>query len=257
VLDGSDAVTANTALSYMQALIQRVSTDTERQWALRAGLKEAMLSALDVRTQVLYNPELNSAAFVVPGLIGVVMALMAALLTSTCIVREREVGTMEALLATPVRASEVILGKLLPYAGLAMIDIALCVAAGAAIFGVFPRGSLVQLIVVSAGFVLACLAMGLAISGLAGSQRTAIVGGIMTLMLPTILLSGFIFPIENFPRVLQGVAYLLPATHYLVAMRVIYLRAVSLLLFWRYLLALAVLMVVMLAAAVKVFRAKL
>ncbi len=257
VLDGSDSVTANTALGYARALVTRVSGDAARLWALRSGLGETGLAGIEVRTQVLYNPELNSAAFIVPGLIGVVMALMAALLTSTCIVREREVGTLEALLATPVRAPEVIVGKLLPYAAMAMADVALCVVAGALIFNVHPRGNLLDLTFVSAVFLLACLALGLAISGRAGSQRTAIIGGIMGLMLPTIILSGFVFPLANMPLVLRAVANAMPPTHYLVLARAVYLRGVSVFVFWPHLLALAGLTAVIFTVAVRFFRARL
>jgi len=275
VVDGSDAVTAGTAIGYAQGLVARLGREMARQRALKSGLGGAppageQLAAgapataaagapagIDVRVEVLFNPGLSSAAFIIPGLIGVVMALMAALLTSTSIVREREVGTIEALLATPVRAAEIILGKLLPYAALGLVDIGLAVGAGALIFGVLPRGNALELVAVSAVFIIASLSIGLAVSGASSSQRTAIVGGLMSLMLPTILLSGFIFPVANFPAALRVVSYVLPATHYLVLMRAIYLRAVSLFLFWPYLLALAAETVIIFALAVKSFRARL
>lgn len=263
VVDGSDAVTAGTAIGYAQGLVARLGREMARQRALKSGLGgappagEQLTAGIDVRVEVLFNPGLSSAAFIIPGLIGVVMALMAALLTSTSIVREREVGTIEALLATPVRAAEIILGKLLPYAALGLVDIGLAVGAGALIFGVLPRGNALELVAVSAVFIIASLSIGLAVSGASSSQRTAIVGGLMSLMLPTILLSGFIFPVANFPAALRVVSYVLPATHYLVLMRAIYLRAVSLFLFWPYLLALAAETVIIFALAVKSFRARL
>ena len=263
VVDGSDAVTAGTAIGYAQGLVARLGREMARQRALKSGLGgappagEQLTAGIDVRVEVLFNPGLSSAAFIIPGLIGVVMALMAALLTSTSIVREREVGTIEALLATPVRAAEIILGKLLPYAALGLVDIGLAVGAGALIFGVLPRGNTLELVAVSAVFIIASLSIGLAVSGASSSQRTAIVGGLMSLMLPTILLSGFIFPVANFPAALRVVSYVLPATHYLVLMRAIYLRAVSLFLFWPYLLALAAETVIIFALAVKSFRARL
>ena len=257
VLDGSDAVTANTAFGYVRALVARLATDWSREIAARRGLSPRALRPITVSMQVLYNPNLDSAAFIVPGLIGVVMALMAALLTSTCIVRERETGTFEALLATPVRPAEVIIGKLIPYAAFSMIDIGLCVVAGILIFGVTPAGSMFQFTVASAIFVFACLAIGLMISGRAASQRTAIVGGIMALMLPTIMLSGFVFPIINFPLPLKVVANILPATHYLTAARTVYLRGVSLTACWQHVAVLLVLAGLAFAGAVKSFKAKL
>ncbi len=257
VVDGSDSVTAGTALGYAQALVARLGEEAGRRWALRSGLGSRWTPGIDVRVQVLFNPGLSSAAFIVPGLIGVVMALMAALLTSTCIVRERETGTIEALLATPVRAAEIIMGKLLPYAGLAMVETGVCVMAGALIFGVLPRGNLAELAAVSAVFIVASLSIGLTVSGAARSQRTAIIGGLLTLMLPTMMLSGFVFPIVNLPAVLRAIAYVLPATHYLVAMRAVYLRGVSVLVFWPNVLALSALTALLLALAVKSFRARL
>lgn len=257
VVDGSDPTTAGTALGYVQGLVARVGEDALRHRALRAGARLPSLAGISVRLQVLYNPGLQSAAFIIPGLMGVVMALMAALLTSTCIVREREVGTIEALLAAPVRPAEIIVGKLLPYGVLALVDIGLCIVAGALIFHVLPRGNLVELMVFSAIFILACLAIGLLISGRAGSQRTAIVGGLMTLMLPTIILSGFIFPIASMPLALRAVANILPATHYLVGVRAIYLRGVSVLGFWPNLVALLVETAIILVLSVRTFRARL
>jgi ABC-2 type transport system permease protein len=257
VIDGSDSVTASTALGYVEGLVSRMSTEVGREWAQRMGLKAAVLSPIEVRTQVLYNPNLDSAPFVVPGLIGVVMALMAALLTSTCIVREREVGTAEAMLVTPVKVSEVILGKMLPYATLAMVDIGLCIVAGGVMFGVLPRGSVAELFLVSAIFVLACVSIGLAISGWATSQRTAIVGGIMMLMLPTMIISGFVFPVANMPVVLRMVSFMLPATHYLVVARAAYLRAVSVFVFWRDLVVLCGIAGLVFCIAVKTFRGRL
>jgi ABC-2 type transport system permease protein len=257
VLDGSDSVTAGTALGYAQALTARLGEEVARRRALRSGLGRQVTAGIDVRVQVLFNPGLSSAAFIIPGLIGVVMALMAGLLTSTCIVREREIGTMEALLATPVRPAEIIMGKLLPYAALAMVDIGLCVGAGALIFGVLPRGNPLELAAVSAVFIIASLSIGLTVSGAARSQRTAIIGGLLTLMLPTMMLSGFVFPIINLPAVLRAVSYALPATHYLVAMRAVYLRGVSVMAFWPHVAALAALTALLLTLAVKSFRARL
>ncbi len=257
VLDGSDSTTAGTALGYAQALAAALSEEASRIWARQLGATASTLAGVTVRLDVLYNPGLSSAAFIVPGLIGVVMALMAGLLTSTCVVREREVGTIEALLVTPIRPAELMVGKLLPYAALAMVDVALCVVAGWLTFGVHPRGSLFELAAVSAIFIVACLSIGLAISGRADTQRTAIVGGIMTLMLPTIILSGFIFPIASMPPVLRAIANVLPATHYLVADRTIYLRGIGVQYAWQSLAALGLMAVVFFTIAVRSFKTRL
>jgi ABC-2 type transport system permease protein len=234
-----------------------LSEEAAQIWARQLGASASTLAGVTVRLDVLYNPGLSSAAFIVPGLIGVVMALMAGLLTSTCVVREREVGTIEALLVTPIRPAELMVGKLMPYAALAMVDVALCVTVGWLTFGVHPRGSLIELAAVSALFIVACLSIGLAISGRADTQRTAIVGGIMTLMLPTIILSGFIFPIASMPVVLRGIANVLPATHYLVADRTIYLRGIGLWHAWPSLAALGLQAVVFFTAAVRSFKTRL
>jgi ABC-2 type transport system permease protein len=234
-----------------------LSEEAAQIWARQLGASASTLAGVTVRLDVLYNPGLSSAAFIVPGLIGVVMALMAGLLTSTCVVREREVGTIEALLVTPIRSAELMVGKLLPYAALAMVDVALCVVVGAATFGVYPRGSLIEFVAVSVVFIVACLSIGLAISGRADTQRTAIVGGIMTLMLPTIILSGFIFPIASMPPVLRVIANLLPVTQYLVADRTIYLRGIGLWHVWPSLGALGLQAAVFFTAAVRSFKTRL
>ncbi|MCX7598962.1 MAG: ABC transporter permease [Armatimonadetes bacterium] len=256
-IDGCDAVTAGTAIAYANRLLARITQEELRHRAARLGLPESLLAGIAVHASVLYNPGLDSAAFIVPGLMGVVMALMAALLTSTCIVREREVGTIEALLATPIQPAELLVGKLLPYAAVAMIDIGLLALAGAVVFDVLPRGSFLQLFLLSAVFIAACLFIGIAISGRAGSQRIAIVGGLLSLMLPTIILSGFVFPLANFPWALKGISYILPATHYLVGVRAIYLRGVSPIVFWPNTMALVGEAVLLFLVALKLFRARL
>ena len=257
VVDGSDPTTAGTAIGYMQGLVARMGEEIARGRALKSGQASALADGIEVRLQVLYNPGLQSAAYIVPGLIGVVMALMTALLTSTCIVRERELGTMEALLATPTRSTEVIIGKLMPYAVLSLVDVGLCTGTGALMFGVLPRGSMVQLLLLSGVFIFACLSLGLLISAASGSQRIAIVGGLMTLMLPTILLSGFVFPIASMPVALRAVSNILPATHYLVGMRAVYLRGVSVTVFPANMLALLALTAVIFLLAVRLFRVRL
>lgn len=256
VIDGADPTKADTALGYVRGLIARMNGELSAAAGARSGARIAT-QPISVHLQVLYNPTLSSAAFIIPGLIGVVMALMTALLTSTCIVREREVGTIEALLVTPVRPADVIVGKLLPYGVLSVIDIVLCIVAGELIFDVFPRGSIPELMAYSIIYLLACLNIGLLVSGRAGSQRTAIIIGLMALMLPTILLSGFVFPISSMPAALRAVANAIPATHYIIGARAVYLRGVSTLVFWPNVLALLAMTAVIFFAAVRSFRARL
>lgn len=253
-VDGADPTKADTALGYMNGLIARMNAEHSAGAGAATGVSTRPIS---VRLEVLYNPGLSSAAFIVPGLIGVVMALMTALLTSTCIVREREVGTIEALLVTPVRPADVIVGKLLPYGVLSVIDIVLCIAAGELIFDVYPQGSIPELMAYSMVYLLVCLNIGLLVSGRTSSQRTAIVIGLMALMLPTILLSGFVFPISSMPPLLRAIANLVPSTHYIVGARAVYLRGVSTLVFWPNALALVGMTAAIFVAAVRSFRAEL
>jgi ABC-2 type transport system permease protein len=169
--------------------------------------------------RVLFNPELTSSHFIVPGLVAIVLIMICALLTSVAITREKETGTLEQVLTTPVRASQVIVGKVLPYLALGAIDAVLIFVAGRILFQVPMQGSILALAGYCLLYVLIALALGLLISALVRTQRVAMMLALVITMLPAMILSGFIFPVRSMPPPLQVVAHLIPATYFLRVIR--------------------------------------
>ncbi len=182
---------------------------------------------IEARVRALYNPSEKSALFLVPGLVAVIQTMMSVLLTALTVAREWERGSMEQLFATPVRRIEIVIGKLVPYFGVAMIQMLLVLAAGTWLFGVPIRGSIPLLFALSSLFLVAGLGQGLVISVLTKNQMVATQAAAVTSMLPAVLLSGFIMPIDNMPRPLQIVSNVLPVRHFMHAVRGIMLRDVQ------------------------------
>ncbi len=211
-----------------------------------------------VRLEVIpfYNPERRTAVFVVPGLIGVILTMTMMLMTALAIVRERERGTFEFLIATPVRRTEVMLGKILPYLGVGFVQVALVLALGVLLFDVPIRGSLVELAVGATPFLAAMLSMGLVISALARSQFQAMQMAFFFFM-PSMLLSGFMFPFEAMPEAAQAIGQALPLTHFLRIVRGIVLKGAPLDVLGEELLAIGAFFAVALLVAVATFRKRL
>ncbi len=220
IVDGSDANTATIAIGYLQAVIQQYSTETMFQ-TRRARLP------ITVATRIWYNEELASRNMIVPGLVAVIMMIIAGLLTSLTIAREWERGTMEQLAATPVSRLEVVLGKLLPYLAIGLVDVAFCSLLGVLIFHVPFRGDALFLMAATFAFLVGTLGLGLFISALARSQLLATQIGMIATFLPGFLLSGFMFPIDNMPVALRLITYLVPARYFLVVTRGIFLKGVG------------------------------
>lgn len=269
LLDGADPTTGGTALGYTRGLIESFSREWLREHPIRAvapaesGSDQAVFvssrqpAALDVRARVLYNPELRSANFLVPGLMAVILTMIAALLTSNAMAREKERGTFEALIATPVKPLELMVGKLLPYVLLSAGNVLLVMLAGWLFFGVWPRGDVWLLAGLSLIFLLAALGTGLLVSTVAPTQQIALMAAIMVTVVPSMLLSGFAFPLRNMPPALRTLSNLFPATHYLVIVRGIYLKAVGWDVLWRPALILAGFATFFLLACARRFRKQL
>ncbi len=248
LVDGSDAATAALAANYLQAVVQRQAR------ALAAAAPAATLP-FTVRPRVWFNPELRSAHFVVPGLVALVLMMICAILTSIAITREKETGTLEQILTTPIRPAQVIVGKVLPYIGLAAVDAAMILGIGRFAFRVPMNGSWFALAGYCLLFIVIALGVGLLISAKARSLRVAMMAAVTATMLPTMMLSGFMFPVASMPAPLQVLCRLLPATHFLVVLRGIMLRGVN----W-YPLETAILVtqaVVLLGLAIRSFRLRL
>jgi ABC-2 type transport system permease protein len=206
---------------------------------------------------VFYNRSLDSTNFIVPGIVAIVMMMLGALLTSVTIAREKEMGTMEQILVSPIRPFEVIAGKTLPYLVLAFSIAMMIVAVGHFWFGVPFTGSPVALVLYSLLYLFTALALGILISTLVSTQQVAMMISLMVTLLPSIMLSGFIFPTASIPRVLQFVSYAIPATHFLVIVRGVMLKGNTLADLWPQVAALGGLGFVLTVLAVKRFSLKL
>lgn len=255
LLDGSDSNTASTARQYLTGALQQYSARlaTDARTRLVATVVGAE-NPIAVTHKVLYNPALESRQFTVPGLMVVILVILGAILTSGTVVRERERGTFETLAASPVRPVEILLGKLLPYIAIGLLDVVITVLTGALVFKVYVAGDVEFLLACAVVFLVCALSVGLLISTIARTQQVAMVVAIVSTLLPSLLLSGFVFPIRNMPLLLKGLSSLIPATHFLIIARAIYLKGVGLGVVWPPLLVLLAIAAAVLAVSIARFR---
>lgn len=215
LVDGSDSNTATIALGYITAITERYSQRVK-------GIRVTPL--IDARTRVWYNPELESRNYIIPGLIAVIMAVIAALLTSLTVAREWERGTMEQLISTPVKTPELIAGKLIPYFLIGFIDMILSILMTVFVFDVPLKGSVLLLMALSSVFLFGGLSLGILISVIAKSQLVASQLAMVVTFLPAFLLSGFMYSIANMPPALQTVTYIIPARYFVTILKGIFLK---------------------------------
>jgi ABC-2 type transport system permease protein len=188
---------------------------------------------IDARARMRYNPTLESAHLFVPGLVAFVLTIVSALMTAISITREKETGTMEMLLVSPIRPKAIVAGKVVPYIGLGFVSVLLVLVAARTVFGVPLRGSLLLLLAESVLYIITALALGILISTKVPNQRTAMIAALAGLMMPTLLLSGFIFPLDSLPAVLQWLSYVVPARWFLTIVRGIMLKGAGLATLWQ------------------------
>jgi ABC-2 type transport system permease protein len=256
VLDGSDPTVASTALSAARFIGQEHATRILEERLARKGQAGVLQPPIDVRTQVWYNPDLVSSYFMIPGVIGVILFALTSILTATAVVRERERGTIEQLIVTPIRPWELMLGKILPYVLLAFLNAFEVLTIGHFWFHVPVRGDLVLIALLSGLFLLTSLGIGLLASTFANTQQEAMLTVWMTL-LPGIFLSGFFFPLEAMPKVLQWISYLMPLRYYLVIIRSLLLKDVGILPLRNEIIALALFGIALMTFASLRFRKRL
>ena len=226
VLDGTDATATKTALAAAQQIGAAHATNIQGERLDRTGLSVSERPPMEVRTQVWYNPDLEDAYFMVPGLIGIILYMITAILTASAIVRERERGTIEQLIVTPIRSWELVVGKITPYVLIALFNTLQTILIGSWWFGVPIRSSMVLIMAISSLFLLTSLGIGLLASTVAETQQEAMITVFAT-MLPAMMLSGYIFPIEAMPQWLQAVSYLIPLRYYLTIIRSLLLKGVG------------------------------
>ncbi|HTP42211.1 MAG TPA: ABC transporter permease [Nitrospiria bacterium] len=238
LLDGSDANTANIILGYIRSVVQGYSQSVLFDYLGQQGFTDRRIP-VELRPRVWFNEELESKNYIVPGLIALIMAVIGALLTSLTISREWERGTMEQLVATPVHKLELMIGKLLPYYLLAVLDVAIAMGVGVLIFQVPFRGSLPLFFFLSSLFLFVVLGQGFLISVIAKSQMLANQMALVSTYLPVFLLSGFMFSIANMPVALQLVTILVPARYFVTILQGLFLKGIGLAILWPEMLALA------------------
>jgi ABC-2 type transport system permease protein len=227
ILDGSDPSVASSALSSARLIGASLATRVREETLARRGATTALTpGAPQVRERVWYNPDMDSAVFMVPGLIGLVLQFQATLLTASAVVRERERGTIEQLIVTPIRPYELMLGKILPYAVIELLVVGEVLLVGTLWFGVPIRGSLILLVAIACLFLVSTLALGLLISTIARTQFEAFQLSFLTL-LPSVFISGFIYPIDAMPAALQLISKIIPLTYFLVVVRGIIIKGVG------------------------------
>ena len=263
IADGSDSNSTTVALGYATSLlgayaqellearaivVQAEAVPSEAGAALTGALPAA--GGIEPRIRVWFNPQLESRHFMIPGVLALVLLVVTANLASMAIVREKELGTLEQLNVTPLRRWELVVGKLLPYGLIAMVDVLLVVSVAVFWFQIPLRGSFPLLLAMSLLYVLCTLALGLFISTISATQQQAMMTATFFFLTPMIYLSGFIFPIENMPAVMRAITFLIPLRYFLVIVRGIFLKGIGLDLLWPQAAALAAWGFVVLSLAV-------
>jgi len=256
LVDGTDDNTANVLIGYAQAVVRGYSSDIQLDW-LRGHGQLVQPAPVSVETRTWYNEDLESSAFIVPGVLALVMSVIGAFLTSLTIAREWERGSMEQLISTPVTPLEIMLGKLVPYFVIGMFDVIVCALIAIYWFQVPFRGSFPTLLVSSAMFLVVVLSLGFFISVIAGSQLAASQIALLVTFLPAFLLSGFLYSIEQMPVVLQWITRVLPARYYVSVLKKIFLKGTPAAGLYTDLVPLAVFTVVLAMLATRSFHKRL
>ncbi|RLD39806.1 MAG: ABC transporter permease [Bacteroidetes bacterium] len=225
IADASDPNTANLLVNYTTGIIRNYMTE-------KMG-KQSMPIEINTEYKMLFNPEIKSVFMFVPGIITILLMLVSAMMTSISIAREKELGTMEVLLVSPLKPIQIVVGKVIPYVVLSFVNAITILLLAFFVFGMPVQGSVILLLAESLLFIIMALALGVFISTVSNSQQTAMMISMFALMLPTILLSGFIFPIENMPEVLQWLCNLMPTKWFIIIVKDIMLKGVGLAHIWQ------------------------
>ena len=256
ILDGSDSMAAGIISGYVGGVVQAYSLKAAQERLDRVKAAAPLVPGIDGRLRVWYNPDLKSVNYMVPGVICTLLLVVTTILTSLAIVKEREIGTLEMLVVTPIKARELMLGKMVPFILVGFLDMMLVVGLGALWFRVPIAGSLLLLLALSAVFLLTSLGIGLFISTVSRTQQQAMMTGFFVI-LPSIILSGFMFPIENMPAAIRWITYFIPLRYYLVIIRGIFLKGNGIEILWPQVAALLVLGVAIMGTSVLRFTKRL
>lgn len=249
IADATDPNTANLMINYASAII--------RSWQMEANHKPEIPYHIHTEVKMLYNPTMKGVFMFVPGVITIILMLVSAMMTSIAVAREKELGTMEILLVSPLAPALIIIGKVVPYLVLSMINALVIISLGFWVFGMPIVGSLPLLLAECLLFVITSLALGILISTTSGSQQTAMMISLVALMLPTIILSGFIFPVENMPLFLQYISNIIPAKWFILIVKGVMLKGLTFADLWRENLALGLMALFYIGVSIKKFKIRL
>jgi len=232
IANGSDANTANVALGYQAAIMSSYGAELVQKNLSGKGLAQLSIPNIKERTRVWYNPEMKSTFFVAPGVMAVVVMILGSLLTATSIVKEKESGTIEMLISTPIHSLELIIGKMAPYVLVTFVDVLIVIIIASLGLGIPIKGNLFLLLMGSLLFLVCALGIGLFASVITTTVSSAQVVVVFAGLLPSILLSGFIFPIESMPVFVQAITYIIPAKYFIAILRGIFLKGIGLNILW-------------------------
>jgi ABC-2 type transport system permease protein len=233
LFDGSDGNMANIAYGYVNAFSNSYTLKRYRLRMTEAGLEPPkILPNIQVKNRYWYNPELKSDYFIVSGSIAIIMMMIGAVITSLTLVNEKESGTIEQLIVSPIKPYQIILGKVLPFVFLSFVALILVLTAAYWVFGLPLRGSLVELLMLSLVYLIGVLGIGILVSSIVSDMSSAMILAMLLSMLPSVFLSGFVFPIRNMPLPLQWLTYIVPARYFLHILRGIYLKGIGVEILW-------------------------
>jgi len=256
IADGTETSSASIGLNYAFIIVSRYSQKIVLESLIKRG-STLMPARISTEFRVWYNPELKSRNFMVPGVLGLLLMVMTMVLTSLAIVKEKELGTLEQIIVTPIRPTQLIIGKLAPFFLIGIIDVLLVVFFASLIFNLPLKGSEVLLLSLCLIFLMTTLGLGLFISTISRTQQQAMMTAIFFFMLPMIFFSGFVFPIENMPKIIQYISYFLPLRYFFVVVRGIFLKGIGIEILWTQALAMFVFGITILSLSILRFHKRL
>lgn len=249
MVDASDPNEASSIVNYFQQILMQYRQE------LMTGKQDTQMIRAEVK--MLYNPQMESAYNIVPGLIGMLMLLICALMTSISVVREKELGTMEILLVSPLKPAVIMFAKAVPYLVVAFLDVILVLIISSVVLGVPIQGNIFLIMLLAVIYTFAALALGLLISTVTDTQQTAMIASGVGLLLPSMLLSGLIFPVSSMPDILQWISYIVPARWFIEALRDVMIKGLGFEAIWRQFLILSCMAFVLMAVSIKKFKNRL
>lgn len=227
IFDGSDGNKASITAGYLQKIVGEYSIKIIKNRIQKSGKNIIPIGQVTPEIRAWYNPELSTRVYMIPGIVGLLLSIITLILTSLAIVKEREIGTLEQIIVTPIKPIQLIFGKLIPFAILGFVAVIIVLLAMTFIFGITPRGSILFLFLSTFLYILSTLGLGLFVSTVSKTQQQAMMLAIFVVLMPMIFLSGFSFPIENMPKIIQAITYIIPLRYFMTIIRGIILKGVG------------------------------